>query len=197
MQRLSGRLRVACVGKASKGEGDKEDRKKEGDSLLSRFSPSPPPSPFCTCHAGYKSTKGDRLQESIHRGPFFGEKRSRQMHLMEDNNFIIACDVKVTTCVVSCCHSSFSYTAVSRKVVAKSALHHPERYCGWFLVHCSSKKFERMTLEALDVCLRVLKESNKSRFDSYSARNSLLIISNITFRECRLHVFPTLEIAVF
>ena len=34
----------------------------------------------------------------------------------------------------------------------------------------------------MDVCLRVLKESNKSRFDSYSVKNSVLIISHITFR---------------
>ena len=46
-----------------------------------------------------------------------------------------------------------------------------------------------MTREAMDVCLRVLKESNKSRFDSYSVRNSILIISHITFRECRAHIF--------
>ena len=66
-------------------------------------------------------------------------------------------------------------------------------------MHCSSKKFERMAGEAVDVCLRVLKESNKSRFYSYSVRNSLLIISHITFRDCRLHIFPTtfLEIAVY
>ena len=92
------------------------------------------------------------------------------------------------------------FTAISRKVVGKSALDYLERYnCGWLLVHCSSKKFERMTGEAVDVCLRVLKESNKSRFYSYSVRNSLLIISHITFRDCRLHIFPTtfLEIAVY
>ena len=41
----------------------------------------------------------------------------------------------------------------------------------------------------MDVCLRVLKESNKSRFDSYSVRNSVLIISHITFRDCRVHFF--------
>ena len=41
----------------------------------------------------------------------------------------------------------------------------------------------------LDVCLRVLKESNKSRFDSYSVRKSALIISHITFRDCRVHSF--------
>ena len=31
------------------------------------------------------------------------------------------------------------YTAVSRKVVEKSARDNLERYCGWFLVHCFSK----------------------------------------------------------
>ena len=42
----------------------------------------------------------------------------------------------------------------------------------------------------MGICLRVLKESNKSRFDSYSVRNSVLIISHITFRDCRVHIFP-------
>ena len=60
------------------------------------------------------------------------------------------------------------YTAISRKVVRKSARDNHERYCGWFWIHCFSKKFERMAQKATDVCLRVLKESNKSRFDSYS-----------------------------
>ena len=46
-----------------------------------------------------------------------------------------------------------------------------------------------MAREAMDVCLRVLKESNKSRFDSYSVRKSVLIISHITFRDCRVHSF--------
>ena len=36
------------------------------------------------------------------------------------------------------------YTAISRKVVGKSARGNPERHCGWFWVHCSSKKFERI-----------------------------------------------------
>ena len=48
---------------------------------------------------------------------------------------------------------------------------------------------DRMAGEAMDLCLRVLKESNKSRFDSYSVRNSVLIISHITFRDCRVHSF--------
>ena len=41
----------------------------------------------------------------------------------------------------------------------------------------------------MDICLRVLKVGNKSRFDSYSVRNSVLIISHITFRDCRVHIF--------
>ena len=51
----------------------------------------------------------------------------------------------------------------------------------------------------MDICLRVQKESNKSyRFDSYSVRNSVLLLSHITFRDCRVHIFSDnfLEIAV-
>ena len=56
-----------------------------------------------------------------------------------------------------------------------------------------------MKPETMDVCLRVLKESSNSRFDSYNVRNSVLIISHITFRDCREHIFPAtfLEIAVY
>ena len=46
-----------------------------------------------------------------------------------------------------------------------------------------------MTQEAMDLCLRVLKENSKSRFDSYSVRNSVLIISHITFQDCCVHNF--------
>ena len=41
----------------------------------------------------------------------------------------------------------------------------------------------------MDVCLRVLRESNKRSFDSYSVRNIVLIISRITFRDRRVHIF--------
>ena len=75
------------------------------------------------------------------------------------------------------CQISLSYTATSRKVVGKSVRDNSERYCGWFLFHCSSKKFERMSREAMDLCLRVLKEKNKSRFDSCCVSNSVFIIS--------------------
>ena len=52
----------------------------------------------------------------------------------------------------------------------------------------------------MDICLRVVKESNNSRFDSYSVRNSVTVnISHVTFRDCRLHIFSTtfLKIAVY
>ena len=75
------------------------------------------------------------------------------------------------------CQISLSYTASSRKVVGKSVRDNSERYYGWFLVHCSSKKFERMSREAMDLCLRVLKENNRSRFDSCSVSNSVFIVS--------------------
>ena len=81
------------------------------------------------------------------------------------------------------------YTAISRKVVGKSACDNPKRYCGWLWVHCSSKKFERMAREVMDVCLRLLKESNKGRFESCSVRNGVLIIFHITFRDCHVHIF--------
>ena len=81
------------------------------------------------------------------------------------------------------------YTAISRRVVGRSARDNTERYCGWFCVRCSSKEFERIAREAMDIRLRMLKESNKSRFESYSARNSILIISHIAFRDCRMHNF--------
>ena len=60
------------------------------------------------------------------------------------------------------------HTAILRKVAGKSERHNPGMFCGWFLVHCSSNKLERMARQATDICLRVLKESNKRRFDSYS-----------------------------
>ena len=47
-----------------------------------------------------------------------------------------------------------------------------------------------MTREAKDVCLRVLKESKKSRFDNSSVRNSVFIISHLTCQDFCVHIFP-------
>ena len=81
------------------------------------------------------------------------------------------------------------YTPISRKVVGKSARDNSERYCGRFWVLLSSKKFERMAQETMDLCFQMLKESNNRRFNRYSVRNSVLIKSHITFRDCRVHIF--------
>ena len=62
---------------------------------------------------------------------------------------------------------------VIKKIVGKNTRKQPERYCIWFWVDCSSKKFKRMTLKAMDVCLGVLKESSKSKFDRCNVRNSV------------------------
>ena len=85
------------------------------------------------------------------------------------------------------------YTAMSEEVAGKSARDNPERYCGRLEVDCSSNKFERMAWEAMDVCLRALKESNKSRFNN---------TDHIPYYPSGLslaHFFPTnfLEIAVY
>ena len=44
---------------------------------------------------------------------------------------------------------------------------------GGFEITVLHRNFERMAREAMDVCFRVLKRSSKSRFDSYSVRNSV------------------------
>ena len=67
-----------------------------------------------------------------------------------------------------------------RERLSEKCMRHSQKVLGWFWVHCSLRKFERMSREAMDVCLQVLKESNKSRFDSYNVRNSVLNISHIT-----------------
>ena len=85
----------------------------------------------------------------------------------------------------------YIYSYFEIEVVGKSARNNPVRYCGWFLVRCFSKEFERMAREVMDICLWVLKESKKSRFDSCSVSNSILIMYHldITFRDCRAHIF--------
>ena len=46
-----------------------------------------------------------------------------------------------------------------------------------------------MARKAIGVCLRMLKESNNRRFDSNSVRKSVLIVSHVTFWDCRVHIF--------
>ena len=50
----------------------------------------------------------------------------------------------------------------------------PKGIVGGFELSVLSKKFEKMAREAVDICLRVLKESNKCRFDSYSRQEQCI-----------------------
>ena len=100
-------------------------------------------------------------------------------------------------------HTWLKNIRLFREGCRKSARDNPERYCGWFWIHCSSNKSERMTQGNMDVRLRLLKESNKSRFDNYSVRNSVLIyVSSVYYLSGLLFActfFPTtfLEIAAY
>ena len=75
----------------------------------------------------------------------------------------------------------------------------PKGIVGGFEFSVLQRNLKELARKAMEMYFRVLEESNKSRFDSYSVRNSVLIISHITFRDCRVHIFPTtyLEIAVY
>ena len=75
------------------------------------------------------------------------------------------------------------------RVLEKVHMTIPKGIVGALEFTVTSKKFERMAREAMDICLRMLKESNNRRVDSYSVRNSVLIISHITFRDCHVHIF--------
>ena len=51
-----------------------------------------------------------------------------------------------------------------RESCRKSARDNPERHCG--IVVVLQRNLKELAREAMKMCLRVLKESNKSRFDS-------------------------------
>ena len=96
------------------------------------------------------------------------------------------------------CEVFLPYTAISGKVGGRSACDNPETYCGWFWVHCSSKKFERIAGETMDIIMfaNAKGKQQKYRFHSYSVRNSVLIISHIAFRDWRVHNFPTIFLGI-
>ena len=85
------------------------------------------------------------------------------------------------------------YSFFEKKVVGKSAPDNPERHCGWFWVHCSSEKFERIGTKVHGNMFASATVGSTATV----VRNSVSIISHITFRDCRVHIFPTtfLEIA--
>ena len=74
-------------------------------------------------------------------------------------------------------HRSSCIQLFWEKKLLECSCDNPERYYEWFCIHSSSsRKFEGMAREAIDVSLRVLKESSKSRFDSYMYSVSVFVI---------------------
>ena len=66
----------------------------------------------------------------------------------------------------------------------------PKGIEGGFKFAVLQRNLKGFTREAMDLRLRVLKEINKCRLNSYSVRNNVLIISDITLRDCRLKILP-------
>ena len=74
----------------------------------------------------------------------------------------------------------------------------PKGIVGGFEFTVLQRNLKELARKAMKMCLRVLKESNKSRFDSYSRQEQCIDHIPYYFRDCRVHIFPTtfLEIAV-
>ena len=66
----------------------------------------------------------------------------------------------------------------------------PKGIVGGFEFTLLQRNLKELARKAMKMCLRVLKESNKSRFESYS-RQELCIdhIPCITFWDCCVHIF--------
>ena len=60
---------------------------------------------------------------------------------------------------------------------------------GGFEFSFFQRNLKELARKAMEMCLRVLKESNKVGSTATVVRNSVLIISHITFRDCRVHIF--------
>ena len=93
-----------------------------------------------------------------------------------------------------------AYIAILRGVVEKVLSTIPKGIVGGFEFTVLQRNLKKMAREAMDLRLRLLKERNKSRFDSYSVRNSVLIIAHIILpfgiNPCTFFPTAILEIAV-
>ena len=67
----------------------------------------------------------------------------------------------------------------------KCARDNPERHCGWFWVLCFSKKFERIGTKGHGNVFA----SAKVHSTATVVRNRVLIITHVTFRDYRVHIF--------
>ena len=79
--------------------------------------------------------------------------------------------------------------AYFEKNCRKKCTQQSRRYPGWFWVNWSSKKIERMTREAIDACLRVLKESKKV--------GSTATVSGTVYSVMRFHVTLGIDACTF
>ena len=76
----------------------------------------------------------------------------------------------------------------------------PKGIVGSFELSLLQRNLKEWHEMPMDVCFANAKGKQQyRRFDSFGVRNSVLIISHITFRYCRVHIFQTtfLEIAVY
>ena len=92
-------------------------------------------------------------------------------------------------------------TAIFETGCHKSARNNPERYCGWFWGHCSSKKFERMAWKTTDIPLRVLKLRNATKVGSIAIVSGTVYwsypILPFVIVACTFFVTTFLKIAVY
>ena len=68
------------------------------------------------------------------------------------------------------CINLISYTRLSEKVQATI----PKGIVGGFKFTVLQRNLKELARKAMEMCLRVLKESNKSRFDSYSRQEQYI-----------------------
>ena len=83
-----------------------------------------------------------------------------------------------------------NYTAISKKVVGKSACDNPEIKVLWVVF--SFLFFKEIWKNGTRGHARMFasaKGTQQSRLDSYSVRNSVVSMCNATFRDCRVHSF--------
>ena len=82
--------------------------------------------------------------------------------------------------------------------MGKSARDNPERLVGGFEFSVLQRSLKELARRAMEMCSRVLKESNKSRFDSYSRQEQCIdhipyYLSGLS----RAHFSDSLEMAVY
>ena len=65
----------------------------------------------------------------------------------------------------------------------------PKGIVGGFEFTVLQRNLKELARKAMKMCLRVLTESNKSRFDSYSRQEQCIDHIPYYLRDCRVHIF--------